>query len=108
MVGNNFPKLGLIVSMPYAHRYTAVILNTSSRQGMPGSTTARMQEVEQRMEQLPRAQGCECLTITSCGETCYMLRHCHPWLVDPGIPCRDDGITQTLVYKDECNMLAET
>jgi len=25
----------------------------------------------------------------------------HPWLLDPGNPCRDDGVTQTLVYNDE-------
>ncbi|MFZ2406095.1 MAG: hypothetical protein WAW41_13225, partial [Methylobacter sp.] len=31
--------------------------STSSRQGLPGSTTARMQEVEQCMEQLPRSHG---------------------------------------------------
>jgi len=26
---------------------------------------------------------------------------CHPWLLDPGNPCRDDGVSQTFVYKDE-------
>ncbi|MFZ2404580.1 MAG: hypothetical protein WAW41_05545, partial [Methylobacter sp.] len=39
--------------------YTSVYGRPSFRQGLPESTTARMQEVEQCMEQLPRAQGCE-------------------------------------------------
>jgi len=101
MVGNNFPKLGLVVSTPYAHRYTHVILNTSSRQGMPGSTS----------------QGWQCRSMQQVSPQEVIVKHSHPCalgncslrcstscihaVVDPGIPCRDDGVTQTLVYKDE-------
>jgi hypothetical protein len=47
----------------------------------------------------------------------HLIQYCHPWLlgnysmhcstscilavVDPGNPCRDDGVSQTLVYNDE-------
>ncbi|MDO9270674.1 MAG: hypothetical protein Q7T96_16345 [Methylobacter sp.] len=34
-------------------------------------------------------------------KTYCQLRHCHPWHLDPGNPCRDDVVTQTLVYNDE-------
>jgi len=27
----------------------------------------------------------------------------HPCALDPGNPCRDDGVSQALVYNDECS-----
>jgi len=70
-----------------SRRYTQVFKSTSFRQGLPET----------------RAQGCECSSFRQfprC-KTYRQLGHCHPWLLDPGNPCRDDGVTQTLVYNDE-------
>jgi hypothetical protein len=33
--------------------------------------------------------------LLRCSTSCILA------VVDPGIPCRDDGVTQTLVYNDE-------
>ncbi len=43
------------------------------------------------------------LTATLRYKACCQLWYCHPWLLDPGIPFRDDSVTQTLVYNDERN-----
>jgi hypothetical protein len=136
----SFPRSG-------AHFYTQIFPSTSFRQGFtPGriawSPSGKCKSVPDGFVPESRAQGCEtfgwrsstCKTakllsmavdigihvdIMTPGRTCYLLRHCHPWLlgncsrhcstfcihavVDPGNPCRDDGVSKTLAYKDERN-----